>query len=120
MMEREIALDKESSDITALCRACHQLNSQQTNLDRRIIGLCADDPSVDIFWQELVNVLTNLRNTVGRLVEVSASQLTEVRSKADVLATLILLAGADCPVISDDQIRALALSLANDITGLPG
>jgi hypothetical protein len=120
MMESEIALDKESSDITALCRACHQLNSQQIILDRRIMGLPADDPSADIFWQELANILTNLRNTVGRLLQISASQLTDVRSKADVLATLILSTGADCPIISDDQIRVLALSLADDVIGLPG
>jgi hypothetical protein len=119
MVENGIALDKESSDIATLCRACHELNSQRIILDKRIIGLLADDPSADIFWQELADVLTNLRNTVGRLLQVPASQLTDVRSKADVLATLILSTGAGCPIISDDQIRVLALSLADDVIGLP-
>jgi hypothetical protein len=113
-------MDKKCSEVSSLSRACHRLNSQQIKLDKCIVSLRADDPNVDVLWQELASVLTELRNTVGRLVEVSASQLTDVRFKADVLATLIFSTGAGCQVISDDQIRALALSLANDITGLPG
>jgi hypothetical protein len=114
------AADKEIAEVTALCSTCHQLNSQRIELDGRIIGLRANDPSFDVLWQELASVLADLRDAAGRLARVSAPHLTDVRSKANVLAMLLPSVGANGPVISDDQTRALALSLADDIIGLPG
>ena len=120
MAGSESELNKKHPEITVVCGTCHQLNSKRIELDRRIAGLRANDPSFDVFWQELASVLVDLRIAAGQLARVSAPCLTAVRCKANVLTMLICSTGASGPVIPDDQTRALALSLANDIIGLSG
>jgi hypothetical protein len=117
--ENVSAADEKTFEIIVLCGRCQQLNSQRIELDRRIIGLHSNDPSFEVFWQELANVLVDLGDAVGRLAQLSSPHLTDLRSKASVLAILISSISSNGPVISDHQTRALALSLANDITSLP-
>ena len=115
MPENGNTADGKISEVTALCGTCHQLNSQRIDLDRRLAGLRADDLIFDVFWQELASVLADLRDAAGRLARIPAPRLTDVRSKAIVLAMLIHSVGPNGLVLSDDQTRALALSLAEDV-----
>ena len=75
----------------------------------------------DTLWQELEDVLLELGNAVERLASISATQLTELRAKAEVLAVLMRTddVGGE-PVLPHDRTRALALSLIDDLAGSPG
>lgn len=97
------------------------LNNQRIDIDRRMTMLAPDDPARDILWQDLEPVLTRMRETVGRLAKSPATQMLEIRAKANVLA-MLLRSGDDGagPVISEDERSALALSLVEDIAQLSG
>jgi hypothetical protein len=91
------------------------------DLDRRITVLPADDHRGDEAWKELEDVLEELGDAAERLARVSATQLTEVRAKAEVL-TILMRANAaeDGPVVPQDKTQALILSLTDDLAGMPG
>ena len=97
------------------------LNNQRIDIDRRMTMLAPDDPARDILWQDLEPVLARMRETVGRLAKSPATQMLEIRAKANVLA-MLLRSGDDGagPVIPEDERSALALSLVEDIAQLPG
>jgi hypothetical protein len=107
--------------VLVLCALCRNLEAKRLGLDVRIAGMAPEDVSRDVLWQELETMLTELRDAVGRLALAPASQLAEARAKAEVLA-IVLRSGepGDDPILPEDKIRALALSLAEDVAGLPG
>jgi len=107
-------------NLVLLCSACLCLNKLRTDLDNRIAALhLQDDEGNDALWQELEDVLLELGDTAERLASISATQLTELRAKAEVLAVLMRAdnVGSD-PVLPHDRTRALALSLAKDLADL--
>ena len=74
-----------------------------------------------VLWQELELVLAELREVVGQLVKTPATEVPDLRAKAAVLATLLRHnEDTSGPVIPEDDISALALSLTADIGGLSG
>jgi hypothetical protein len=95
------------------------LNAQRIDIDQRIIALAADDPARNVLWQELEVVLARLREVVRDLAGSPATQFSELRAKASVLATLLRPdeAGGG-PIIPDDERAALALSLTDDVVRL--
>jgi len=95
------------------------LNAQRAGMDRSIATLAPDDPARDALWQDLERVLQNLDGVVARLAQSPAAQLSDLRAKADVLATLLQAGDAgQGPVVSDDARSALTLSLIGDIVRL--
>jgi hypothetical protein len=108
-------------ELVAVCSACRRLNDQRINLDRRITMLPADDHRGDRAWLELEDVLEQLEDAAERLVGVSATELMQVRAKAEVLAILMRSDEADGEsIVPVDKTRALTLSLVDDLAGLPG
>lgn len=102
-----------------LVEAYRLLDDRRTEIDRHMTGLAPDDPARDILWQELEPLLLKLREVVRSLAQSQATQLPEVRAKADVLATLLRAGGLDGgPVIPESERAALALSLTEDIARL--
>ena len=98
------------------------LNDQRMDLDRRMAVLqLGADIGCDALWQELEDVLEELEDAAKQLAQVSATRLTEVRAKAEILAMLMRSDDVgDGPVIPYDKTRELALSLTDDLGGLPG
>jgi hypothetical protein len=108
-------------DLIVLCGACRYLNDRRIDLDRRIAELLADECCGDEVWQELGEVLEDLGTAAERLAQISATQLTEVRAKAEVLTILMRLNAAEGgPVVPQDKAQALTLSLADDLGRLLG
>jgi hypothetical protein len=92
------------------------LNNRRVDIDRRMAVLPPDDPARDVLWQDLEHVLADLRKVVGRLTNTPATQLSEMRAKANVLATLLRSGGdGGGPVIPENERLALTLSLIDDI-----
>jgi hypothetical protein len=92
------------------------------DLDRRLAALGFHENEGDgALWQELEDVVVELADTAERLASISATQLTELRAKAEVLAMLMRTedVGGE-PVLPHNRTRALALSLIDDLAGLPG
>jgi hypothetical protein len=107
------------SGARALSDAYRGLNSQRLDIDRNMTILAPDDPARDVLWQELESVLARLRDIVGDLAGSPAEHLSELRDKADVLATLLRPDGTGSgPVIPDEERVALALSLTDDVVRL--
>jgi hypothetical protein len=114
-------LARMKADVLALRAAFGRSNDLRIDIDRRIMALSPDDPSRDVLWQELESALTSQRELVGLLAKSSAADMTQLRAKAAVLATLLRSgdAGGD-PIIPAHAIKALVLSLADDIAGWRG
>jgi hypothetical protein len=96
------------------------LNDQRIDIDRRIEILAPDDPARDVLWQELESVLASVHALLGNLTQSPATQLSDLRAKAAVLAHLLRF-GTDGggPEITDNEKSALALSLSDDIAHWP-
>jgi len=108
-------------ELIVLCGACRYLNDRRIDLDKRIAELLADECCDDEVWQELGEVLEDLGTAAERLAQISATQLAEVRAKAEVLAILMRLNAAEGgPVVPQDKAQALTLSLADDLGRLLG
>jgi hypothetical protein len=106
-------------ELVILCSACRRLNDQRIDLDGKITTLLTDDCCSDEIWQELGDVLEELGDATERLAQVSATQLTEMRAKAEVLAILMRSNDADGgPVVPHNKTWALTLSLTDDLAGL--
>ena len=120
MPTREEAQEGGTRNLILLCGECLCLNKRRIGLDKRIAALhLGDDEGDDALWQELEDVLVELGDVTERLASVSATWLTELRAKAEVLAMLMRSndVGGD-PVLPHDRTRALAISLVNDLGGL--
>jgi len=92
--------------IIELSQAYHTIHANRIDLDRRITAL----PNTDILGKdrlllEMQFVLANLVNTERLLASTHATDMSEVRAKAEVLILTNDL----------DAITALALSLAKDV-----
>ncbi len=96
------------------------LNLRRVDLDRHIAALATDDPARDEAWQELEATLAEMRRLVGLLACSPANCPSELRAKAEVLVTLLRPGEpGGGPVIPKAEQSALALSLADDVIGLP-
>lgn len=118
------AIEAESGgtpETAALYSTWRKLHEQRLDLDRRTIALGLDSSGGDLLWQKLEDVLSKLRDTTAQLAKTSATQLIDIRAKAEVLV-MVLSAddGGDAQIVPDDTIRALALSLAKDVASLSG
>lgn len=121
MPKGEAAGEKGTQNLVLLCGTCLCLNKQRIDLDRRITALHLQNyKGEDALWQELEDVLLEMAEAAQQLASISATQLTELRAKADVLAMLMCTddVGSD-PVLPHSRTRELALSLAKDLAGLP-
>jgi hypothetical protein len=89
--------------------------------DQRFRALPPDDPGRDDLWLELENALAKMQDLVRRLANTPASNLTELRGKAAVLATLLrsVEEAGGGPIVQDHSSKALALSVTHDIARLP-
>jgi hypothetical protein len=107
------------SEPLALPDAYRALNERRRDIDRRITALESDDPARAVLWQELETVLGELRAVVDNLAKSPAADLSELRDKAGVLASL-LRAGrtGEGPTFPEDDHVALALSLTDDVARL--
>jgi hypothetical protein len=116
------AEERGAPNLSLLCHACLCLNKQRVHLDRRIAALhLQDDEGDDTLWQALEDVLVELGDAAERLASISATQFTELRAKAEVLAMLMRIDDASGdPVLPRHRTSALAISLADDLVGLPG
>ena len=93
---------------------------QRLDIDQRLTALPADAVARDMLWDELEAVMAKLGGTVDRLAASPARKMAEIRAKANVLATLLRPGDAGGPLIPERSTTALALSLINDLAGLPG
>jgi hypothetical protein len=102
-----------------LPEAFHRLNNRRIDLDRRLTALSPGHPGRDLLWLELEPILAEIRVVVADLAKSSALQMSDVRAKAAVLATLTHPGenGGDA-IISDDEKSTLTLSLTDDIARL--
>ena len=102
-----------------LAEAYRLLDDKRIDIDRHMASLAPQDPARDILWQELEPILLKLREVVTSLAKSKATQLPDLRAKANVLAAL-LRAGepGGGPVIPENEKSALALSLTEDIARL--
>jgi hypothetical protein len=112
----EVASDQGKPAEPRLAEAYRQLDDKRMDIDRRMTALAPGDPRRDILWQELEPVITLLRQVVSNLAKSPATQLPELRAKADVLASL--LRGEGGAILPEDEKSALALSLTQDIARL--
>jgi hypothetical protein len=113
------ALNGSSPVNPPLADAYDALNIQRIDIDRRMLALNPDDPARETLWQDLDVVLGKLGEVVGRLANSPAAQLSDLRAKAEVLATLLRADEEDAgPILSEAERSALALSLVGDITRL--
>jgi hypothetical protein len=107
---------ESSTDVLQLCEMYRQLNERRLDIDQRIMALPADDPGGDALWHELETNLAELRDVINQLAMAPATDVTQVRAKAVVLATLLRSRDPDGnAVIPDDENAALALALSDDV-----
>ena len=100
--------------VTQLADAYRVLKAQQTDLDRRIIGLPPHDiEGRDTLMADLEPVLTDLHNTVRQLSRVRAQDAAALRAKAAVIIDI----GKD---YDPEVLVALAVSLAYDVADVLG
>lgn len=119
-----MGIDKHASDLGTpielpFAEAYRLLDDKRIDIDRHIASLSLQDPARDILWQELELLLTKMRDVVMNLAKSQATQLSDLRAKAKVLAAL-LRAGepGGGPLIPEHERSALALSLTEDIARL--
>ena len=108
-------------EVLTLCEAYRELNDQRIAWDHRIRALPPDDPGREELWLELDNALAKMQDLVRRLADTPAVNLTELRRKATVLATLLrsVEEAGGGSIMQDHFSKALALSISDDIAGLP-
>jgi hypothetical protein len=105
-----------STDVLQLCDMYRQLDNRRLDIDQRIMALPPDDPDRETLWHELEANLAELRGVISQLAVAPAADVTQVRAKAAVLATLLRSRDPDGnAVIPDDENAALALALADDV-----
>ena len=120
MISDKAALNQDQPGDPSIPAAFRALNLRRLDLDRCIAGLPANDLSREELWQELEAVLVALRNLVSRLASSPATQLPELRAKAEVLAMLLNPDDSEGGlVISETERSVLALSLTDDIIRMP-
>ena len=113
------AEETETPGLIALCSICRMLNDQRIELDRRILALAPDDLSGNLLRHELDDLLEKLQVYARKMARVSATGISEVRSKAQALASFMRSDnGMGGSLIPDDMIWALALSLVDDLANL--
>jgi hypothetical protein len=118
MIPDEDARATGAPNLVVLRSSCRRLNDQRIDLDRRIaVQRLEEDFGCYAVWQERQDVLEDLGAAAERLARVSATRLTEVRAKAEVLALLMRPNGGE-PIVPQDKTRALTLSLTDDLAGL--
>jgi hypothetical protein len=113
-------MDESCSGVLLLCDDFTRMNALRLDIDRRIMALPPYGHERDQLWQELEAVLASVSEVVGKLTLTPASDMAELRAKAQVLATLRQSGDAvDGPIMPEVE-RALALSLAHNTVELPG
>ena len=108
----------ETADVFRLCDIYRRLETKRVEIDRRVMALRADDPDRDMLWQNLEPLLTRLREVIDHLAKAPATNMSQLRAKAEILA--MLLRGRDSsggPIVSECETTALALALADAIVG---
>jgi hypothetical protein len=91
--------------VSELSSAYHTSNDERIDLDRRISELPNDDiAGRDMLLVEMHSVVSHLIDTERQLAATRATDLAELRAKAEVIITA-----------NRDNISALALSLAEDV-----
>ena len=110
------ASEWETADVVQLCDMYRLLDAKRVEIDRRVISLRVEDPDRDTLWRELELLLTGLREVIDRLAKAPATNMSQLRAKAEVLAMLLRerdLGGG--PTVPECETTALALALADAI-----
>ena len=78
----------------------------------------AEDPDRDMLWRNLEPLLTRLREVIDRLAKAPATNMSQLRAKAEILATLLRERDSAGPrYVPECETTALALALADAIVG---
>jgi hypothetical protein len=108
----------ETADVLQLCDTYRRLDAKRADIDQRVMSLPADDADRDILWRRLGPLLTTLREVIDRLAKAPATNMSQLRAKAGVLA-MLLRERDSCggSIVPECQTTALALALADAIVG---
>lgn len=86
-------------------------------LDHAMLTVHEDKPEGDALWHDLDAAQGELLVCIQRLAGTAATNAGELKAKAAVLAAMMRMPGADA-IAPADEVRALALSVAEDVTRL--
>ena len=106
----------ETADVFRLCDIYRRLDTKRVDIDRRVMSLRAEDPDRDMLWRNLEPLLTRLREVIDRLAKAPATNMSQLRAKAEILA-MLLRERDSCPIVPECETTALALALADAIVG---